>query len=89
MIKLVHRSYLCRGIRYNVLAKYFVTHSDWFMVLVLLGSMEFTWVLFLERASGVGEEGQRERERENLKQAPHLELSVKPDIGLNPTILRS
>ena len=35
-----------------------------------------------ERVRMQVEEGQRERERENSKQAPHLTVRVEPDIGL-------
>lgn len=38
------------------------------------------------REHGVGGEGQRQRETEDLKQAPH---SVEPNMGLSRTALRS
>ena len=33
--------------------------------------------------------GQRERETQNLKKTPGSELSAQPDMGLEPTTVRS
>lgn len=72
VIKLRHTSSFSRRTRYNFLAKYFVTRSDWFMVLVILcfwalwSSVFVCFFVFLERTSLSRGEG-------NHKQALHTE----------------